>query len=335
MMERRTFLAMVPASLLAVPVGAEAQRVGGGPPGARGTLPRVGYLGAGYPSDRHPLDAFASGLRELDYVDGQTVTIEWRFAEGQYARLPHLAGELVRLGVDVIFAPGDHTAIVARQATTTIPIVFTGAADPVASGFAVSLARPGRNMTGLTQAGPELSAKRLSLLKEAIVNLSRVAILRNPDQTTNLPHLTLVQDAARPLRLACQVFETRGPREFDDVFRGMVKNHAQAVLMLPDNMFWANREKLGELAQRHRLPMSANRAEYVRAGALMAYGSSLNAEWRRGGVFVGRILNGTKPADIPIEEPTTFELVINLKTAKALGLTIPPSLLQRADQVIE
>ncbi len=184
-MNRRRFIAGAVA-LFTVPLAAEAQRVGGGPPGAGGTLPRVGYLGSGHPSDRssplfsHLFDAFANGLRELNYVDGQTVTIEWRFAEEQYERLPHLAGELVRLGVNVIFTPSDHSAIVARQATTTIPIVFAGATDPVASGFAVSLARPGRNMTGLTQAGPELSAKRLSLLKEAIVNLSRVAILCNP-----------------------------------------------------------------------------------------------------------------------------------------------------------
>jgi putative ABC transport system substrate-binding protein len=249
--------------------------------------------------------------------------------------LPALAGELVRLGVDVIFATADHTATAARQATPTIPIVFTAVTDPVARRFTASLSHPGGNMTGLTLPGPQVTGKQLSFLTEAVAKLSRVAVLRNPTGTAHLLHLPGAQKAAETLRLQFQVFDASSPQDFERVFVAIANYRAQAALLLPDSIFYIGREQLAELALRHRLPMSTNRVEFARAGALMAYGSVLSAEWRRAGVLVGRILNGSHPSDIPVEEPTKFEFVINLKTAKTLGLTIPPSLLARADQVIE
>ena len=339
-MNRRDFVTGL-AAVLAAPLAAEAQPASGAASKLAGKLPRIGYLGSGHPSDRsdprfsYLFEAFADGLRDVGHVDGQTVAIEWRFAEERYERMPDLAAELVRVGVNVIFAPSEQTAVAAKQTTQTIPIVFGGATDPVASGFAATLARPGRNMTGLTQAGPQLTAKRLGFLKEAIGNVSRVAILRNPTQPGDLRHLSAAHDSARALRLSSQVFEARSAHEWDAVFSAMVKDRAQAVLVLPDTTFYIGRLRLAELALRHRLPLMGHRAESAQAGALMAYSSSLTAEWRRAGVLVGKILNGAQPADFPVEEPTRFELVINLKTAKALGLTIPPSLLLRADQVVE
>jgi putative ABC transport system substrate-binding protein len=341
-MDRRRFLLTSLAGVVAAPLAAEAQQTGSGStPRPGGRLPRVGYLGSGHPADRssrlfsYLFEAFANGLREGGYVDGQTVTVEYRFAEERFERLPDLAGELVRLGVDVIFATADHTAAAARQATPTIPIVFNAVTDPVARRFAASLSHPGGNMTGLTQPGPQVTGKRLSFLTEAIAKLSRVAVLRNPTGTGHLLHLPAIQKAAQTLRLQVQVFDASNPQDFERVFGAIANDRAQALLLLSDSTFYIRREQLAELALRYRLPMSGNRAEFARAGALMAYGSVLSAEWRRAGVLVGKILNGAKPSDIPVEEPTKFEFVINLKTAKALGLMIPPSLLARADQVIE
>jgi putative ABC transport system substrate-binding protein len=337
---RRTFVTCLGA-VVAAACAAEAQQQRAAAPRPGGRLPRIGYLGSGHPSDRfsplfsHLFDSFAEGLRELGYVDGQTVTIEWRFAERRYERLPDLAADLVRVGVDVIFATADHTTAAAKQATSTIPIVFNAASDPVVSQFAVSYSRPSGNMTGLTQAGPQLTEKRLSLLKEAVPTVSRVAVLRNPTGISDAYHLPAAEKAAAALGLQTQVHEASGPQSFDGVFRAIVHHRAQAVLLLPDSSFYIGRGQLAEFALRYRLPMIGSRAEYVRAGALLGYGSVLSAEWRRAGELVGRILNGAKPADIPIEEPSKFELVINLKTAKALGVTIPRSLLLRADQVIE
>jgi putative ABC transport system substrate-binding protein len=336
-MKRRSFLASL-GVMLAAPLGAETQSPS---PRSDRTLPVVGYLGNGHPSDRRSphfaylFEAFTEGLREVGYVDGETVTIEWRFAEERYERLAELAAELVRLGVNVIYAPSDHSTVAVSQATTRIPIVFSAAGDPVASGFALSLSRPGRNMTGITQPSPEITGKRLSFLKEAVTNLSRVAILRNPAQTSDLRHLPIAKDSARTLRLASEVFEARGLQDFEGVFSAMVKSRAQAVLLLPDTAFYIRRDELAALALRHRLPMMAFRGEFGRAGALMAYGGLLSAAWRRAGVLAGKILNGSKPEEMPIEQPRNFELVINVKTAKALGLAIPPLLLLRADEVIE
>ena len=338
-MNRRRFVTGLGA-VLAAPLGAEAQQAA---PDAsrRGRLPRVGYLGSGHPSDRtsprfsYLFDSFASGLRELGYVDGQTVIIEWKFAEQRYERLPELASELVRLGVDAIFATADQTAAAAKQATKTIPIVFSAAADPVASGFAASRSHPGGNMTGLAQPGPQVTGKRLSFLKEAVPKLTRVAVLLNPRGTSHVQHLPAAQKSAVLLGLRVHGFEAPGPNEFPHVFVAIAKERAQAVLLLPDSTFYIGRTQLARLALRHQLAMIGTFAEYARDGALMSYGGNLSAEWRRAGMLVGKILNGINPRDIPIEESSSLELVINLKTAKTLGLTIPPSLLFRANQVIE
>lgn len=269
-------------------------------------------------------------------MDGQTVTVDYRFAEERYERLPNLAEDLVRVGVDVIFATTGVAAAAAQQATQKIPIVFNGVADPVASRFAASLGRPGGNMTGFTHPGPQTTGKLLGFLTEAVPKLARVAVLRNPTASPSHPlHVAGAEKAAHTLRLRSQVFDAGGGQDFDRVFVAITRSRAQGILVLPDSMFYIQREKLAELALRHRLPMIANRAEFARSGALMAFGSILSAEWRRVGALVARILDGARPGAIPIEEPSRLELVINLKTAKALGLTIPPSLLQRADQVIE
>src|SRR5262249_4953199 len=218
-MDRRAFLGTIGAGVLALPLAVEAQQATDVDRRRNAKLPVIGYLGSGYPSDRsssrfaYIFEAFADGLRQLGYVDGQTVKTEWRWAEEQYGRLPDLAADLVRLGVDVIFTPSDHSAVAARQATHTTPIVFLGVVDPVNSGFAVSLARPGSNMTGLTRPGPEITGKQLGLLKEAVPNVSRVAILRNPTQTSDLTYLPAAQDSARALKLSSQVFDVRGPHE--------------------------------------------------------------------------------------------------------------------------
>ena len=335
-MDRRAFVTGLGA-VLATPLAAETQPVRGAASQPGGKLPQVGYVGSGHPSDRsdprfsYLAEAFAAGLRELGYVEGQTVAIEWRWAEERYERLPDLARELVRLGVDVIFATTDHAATAVTQATRTVPIVFNAASDPVASRFAVSLTHPGGNMTGLAQPGPVVTGKRMSFLKEAVAKLSRVAIVRNPTGVAHVYHLPAAQESALALRLQSRIFEARGPQDFESVFRAISNDRVQAVLLLPDSTFYIGREQLAQLALRYQLPMIGNRAEYARAGVLLGYGSILSEEWRRAGVLVGKILNGAKPADIPIEEPSKFELVINVKTA----LTIPPSLLLRADQVIE
>ena len=302
---------------------------------------RIGYLGSGHPDDRfsprfkYLFEAFGDGLREAGYIDGQNVTILWKFAEQRYERLPQLAAELVGANVAAIFATTDHAATGARQATDAVPIVFNQVDDPVASRFAVSLSHPGGNMTGFTQAGPPLTGKRLSLLKEAVPRLSRIAVLRNPTGTVHVKHLTAAQAAARALALDHKAFDSRGPDDFEPVFLAMAKDRAEAVLLIPDTTFYIGREHLAALALRHRLAIIGTLAEQPRAGMLMGYGPVLSDGWRRAGVLVGKILNGARPRDIPIQEPSIFELVINLKTAHALGLTIPESLLVRADEIIK
>jgi putative ABC transport system substrate-binding protein len=331
-MKRRAFVTGSLAGLAAVR-GAAAQ--------TPTVLRRIGYLGSGHPDDRHSprfkylFEAFGDGLREAGYIDGQNMTILWKFAEERYERLPQLAAELVRAGVAAIFATTDHAASGARQVTDAVPIVFNQVDDPVASGFAVSLSRPGGNMTGFTASGPPLSGKRLGLLKEAVPRLSRVAVLRNPTGTVHVKHVSAAAEAARALGLQHKAFDCRSADEFERVFAAMAKDRAEAVLMLPDTTFYIGREHLAELALHHRLAVIGTLAEHPRAGMLMGYGIVLSDGWRRSGVLVGKILNGAKPADIPIQEPSLFELVINLKTARALGLTIPQSVLIRADEIIK
>ena len=278
------------------------------------------------------VEALREGLRDAGFVEGRNLLIEFRWAEQRYERLPDLAVELIRLGVDVIFAPGDPPAHAAKQATTNVPIVFTGATDPVANGFVASLSRPGGNMTGLTLADTKLTGKRLSLLKDAIPTLTRVGILSGSYRTH---HLRVSEASAHALNLQSRVFQAVDRNDLDKLFSRMVTDRVQAVLLLPDNMLFEERTRLAELALRQRLAMIGWRSVFAHAGSLFSYGANIHADFRRAGVLTGKILNGAKPAEIPVEEPTKFEFVINLKTAKALGLTIPPSLLLRADQVIE
>lgn len=295
-------------------------------------VPRIGVL---WPvSDDPTLDAFRQGLRDLGYVEGQNVVIEYRYARGKDELLPDLVAELVRLNVDVILTWGVVAARVAKRATTTIPIVNGSMSDPVRVGLAQSLARPGGNLTGLTSISRELSGKRLELIKEVVPALSRVAVLSTPNPTALLG-LRETEVAARSLGVPLQVLTVRGPDEFDAAFEAMARERAGALIVLPDLLFLQHLRRLLDLAARHQLPTMHWGRDFVDAGGLMSYASSQRDQFRRAAVYVDKILKGAKPGDLPIEQPTKFELAINLKTAKSLGLTIPPSVLIRADKVIE
>ena len=330
MTTRRQFLRTVSVGLLATPLAVEAQQPG--------RVPRIGFLSVTSPSDRPPLlDAFRQGLRELGWVEGQNIVIDYRYAEGRVDRLPDLAAELVRLKVDLIVASaGTQAATAAKNATETIPIVMIAVRDPVGTGLIASLARPGGNVTGVSgSAGLEIVAKQLELLKETVPKIRRVAILSNPANAYHQLAIREVNVAARSLGVQLQLLEARGPNEFDGAFAAMATERVGALLVLSDAIFNSHRTRLADLAARSRLPAAYGVRESVEAGGLMSYGPSFLDLYRRSAAYVDKILKGAKPADLPVEQPTKFELVINLKTAKALGLTIPPSLLQRADQVIE
>jgi putative ABC transport system substrate-binding protein len=286
----------------------------------------------------HLTEAFLQGLRDLGYVEGRTVAIEYRDAGGKVDRLPALAAELVALKVDVIMAGSTPLALAAKQATRTIPIVFIGSGDPVADGLVTSLARPGGNVTGLSSLTPERVGKCLELLTQAVPGVSRVAVLWQPGgqgEGTEKDILKEADVAARALGVRLQFVEARGPEDFDRAFSDMTAGRAGALTVLVSPMFFGERRRLVDLAAKTRLPTVFPWREYVDAGGLMAYGADLADLFRRAATYVDKILKGAKPGDLPIEQPTKYELIINLKTAKALGLTIPPSLLQRADQVIE
>jgi putative ABC transport system substrate-binding protein len=329
-MERRAFLAGA-AALLAAPLAAEAQQAG--------KVPRLGYLSALSGSDpqlQRSLDEFRQRLRELGYVEGQSLAIEYRWAEGKIERLPDLAAELVRLKVDVIVASGGlPVAQAAQGATKTIPIIMTGPADPVATGLVASLARPGGNITGLAIISHELVGKELELLREVVPKVSRVAVLWNPTNPGNTLQLRGAEAAAQVLGVRLQPLEARDPGEIDRAFAAMTKERAGALLVLLDSMLLAQRGRIADLAAKSRLPAVYGLRLHVEAGGLMSYAANQLAVAQRIVGYVDRILKGTKPADLPVEQPTKFDLVINLKTAKALGLTIPPALLQRADEVIQ
>jgi len=308
--------------LLAAPFAAEAQ------PAVK--VPRIGFLA----NVRSPgTEAFQKGLRELGYVEGQNIIVEWRLAEGRFERLPEFAAELVRLKVDVIYAPADPYVEVARKATTTIPIVFAVVADPVGRGFVQSLARPGGNITGLTNVSRELAGKRLELLKETVAGVSRIGVLTNP--ATSALTWPETEAAARALGVQLLVQEAREVGDLEGAFAAMKRGGVAAVIKLPDAMFYAQRRRIADLALKHRLPVMSAFRDFVEAGGLMAYGADIGDLIRRSATYVDKILKGAKPADLPVEQPTKFELVINTKTAKAIGLTVPPSLLFRADHVIE
>lgn len=298
---------------------------------------RVGYLefGSAAPGTPH-LEAFRRGLREHGWIDGQNMVIEVRYAEGRQDRLPELAADLVRLKVDIIFASTTPSALAAKQATTTIPIVIGFVADPVGSGLVPRLARPGGNITGWTHlAGVELNAKRLEILKEAVPEAARIAALWNPANPIHGPSLKVIEAAARRLKVQLHAMAVRDPQNLQGAFSAMTQERVQALTVPPDGMFLAHQARIIDLAATHRIPAMYGVRELAGAGGLMAYGVNLPEMYRHGAFFVDRILKGAKPGDLPVEQPTKFELIINLTTAKALGLRIPQSLLIRADQLID
>jgi len=301
-------------------------------------VPRIGFLSPGSPSDprwQRYLEAFRQGLRELGYVEGQTMALEPRWAEEQYDRLPGLAAELVRLKADVILAATTPAVRPARDATRTTPIIILAAFDPVAAGLVASLARPGGNVTGVTLMAPELVGKQLQLLQEVVPKVPRVALLWNPANVAHPPQVREAEGAARTLGVRLQPLGARGPEEIDRAFAAMTRERAGAALVLVDVMLIDQRTRIVNLAAKRRLPVVFGLREGADAGALMAYGANVADMYRRTATYVDKILKGAKPADLPVEQPTTFELVVNLKTAKALGLTFPPSILVRAEQVIQ
>jgi putative ABC transport system substrate-binding protein len=329
-MNRAGLVTALTISLLVAQLAAEAQ--------APAKIPRIGFLTAvplSVMSAR--TEAFRQGLRELGYVEGKTILIEWRSAAGQLDRLPSLAAELVRLNVDVIVTGGPSATRPTKAATVTIPIVITNDSDPVANGFVASLARPGGNITGLSTVSPEMYGKQLELLKEIVPTLARVAVLGDSAEPGNAQALRETERAARTLRVQLQYLDVRGPNDIETAFRAARTGRADAVLTLTSAVLASNGQQVIDLAGRGRLPAMhfSTSPGFVADGGLMSYGASTADLDRRAATYVDKILKGAKPADLPVEQPTKFEFAINLKTAKALGLTIPPSVLGRADQVIE
>jgi putative ABC transport system substrate-binding protein len=327
-MDRRRFLLTSLAGAVAAPLAAEAQQAA--------KVARIGYLSTN--PTPHFQEAFRQGLRDLGYVEGRNLVIEYRDAKGKLERLPALAAELVALKVDVILAANTRAALAAKQATRALPIVFTKASDPVTSRLATSLAEPGGNATGLSVLATELVGKCLEQLKQAVPGVSRVAVLLQPGGVGELIERDMLKEAevaARALGVRLQVVEARGPADFDRAFSVMTRARADALAVLTSSMLFGERRRLVDLAAKHRLPAVYPWREGVDAGGLMAYGPDLADLLRRAATYVDKILKGARPGDLPIEQPSRFDLVVNLKTAKALGLTIPPSLLARADQVIQ
>jgi putative ABC transport system substrate-binding protein len=325
-MDRRAFLAMIAGGMVAAPLAAEAQQAE--------KVYRIGVLSS---ASGATWEGFRQGLRELGYTEGRTILIEWRWTEGKAERAPELAAELVRLQPEVLVTSGPQPSAAAKAATATIPIVFIAVADPVSVGLVATLARPGSNITGLaTLVGAGFVGKLIEVLKEAFPQVSRVAILINP---TNAMHQQIVANelpqAAERLRLTLLTVEARAADSLTGAFETAVRSRAGAIMVLGDPLVFVHRARIAELAAKHRLPAMYLFRESVEAGGLMAYGPSFHDLGRRAASYVDKILKGAKPGDLPVEQPSKFELVINLKTAKALGLTIPQSLLQRADQVME
>jgi len=331
---RVTAKKLVTATLLVLLVAPLAVASARSPDG----VPRVGYLNPGSASDplrQRRLEAFRQGLRELGYVEGQNIALESRWAEGKYDRYPALVADLLRLKVDVIVAVGGAATQAAQHVAGTTPIVMSIVIDPLRSGLVPSLARPGGNITGLSNMASDLVGKQLELLKEVVPKVSRVALLWNAANPGGAPQLREAEAAARALGVRLQTLEARVPPEIDSAFEAMIRERAGALVVLPDPIFGNQRIQIAELAAKRRLPSVFGVRESVEAGGLMAYSANLLDLERRAATYVDRILKGAKPAELPVEQPTKFELVINLKTAKAIGLTMPPSVLVRADRVIE
>jgi len=313
--------------MLALPLAAHAQQPA--------KIPRIGFLLASNPSVASArIEAFRQGLHQLGYVDNKDFVGEFRFADGKLNRVPALAAELVRLKVDVIVTGGATDTRAAKEATKTIPIVMAQDSDPVGSGLVASLARPGGNITGLSTLSPELSGKQLELLKETVPKLSRIAVLETSTEPGNAQALREVELAAGALKLHLQHLDVLDPKDIETAFRTASKGRAQAVLVLGSPVFTSHRTRLVDLAVKSRLPAIYNTREHVEAGGLMSYGVSVTDLFRRAATYVDKILKGAKPADLPVEQPTQFEFVVNLKAAKQIGLTIPPNVLARADTVI-
>ena len=329
-MNRRGAIVVLGA-LGAVPFAPDAQQAG--------KTPRIGYLALGLSALPHVREAFVRGLRDLGHIEGHNVAIHYRSAEGNAERLPALAAELVALAVDVIFTGGGTLpALAAKQATATLPIVFADAADPVTSGLVASLARPGGNVTGLFALAGDLVGKRLELLKLAVPGVSRIAVLWQPDalgERTDRDMLQAAEAAARALGVRLQFVQARVPTDIDAAFSEMTRARADALSIFPSSMLFQERRHLIDLAARSRLPTIYLTREYVEAGGLVSYAANVPDLFRRAASYVDKILKGAKPSDLPVEQATKFELVINLKTANALGITIPQALLIRADSLIE
>jgi putative ABC transport system substrate-binding protein len=316
-------------NVLSLPLWADAQQ------GRK--VPKIGFFtpAPSSPETVAHLDAFRHGLRALGYVEGQNITIESRYAAGRLDRLPDLAAELVTLGVDIIVARGEAAARAAKQATGTIPIVMATSGDPVGTGLVVSLARPGGNVTGLSSMAPDTAGKRLQLLKQAVPRVSRVAFLYPLTFAASVLEVKEAQVTAPALGLTVHPLGVRAPDDLGRAFDAMTREHADALIIGGDPLTTSQQKRILEFAAKRRLPGMYFWAEFVQAGGLMAYGPSLPDMYRRAATYVDKILKGAKPADLPVEQPTKFELAINMKTAKALGLTIPPSVLVRADRVIQ
>jgi putative ABC transport system substrate-binding protein len=324
-MQRRDFITLL-GGAAAWPLAVRAQQ---------SAMPAIGFLGAGTPSSwSRWTPAFVSRLRELGWIEGRTVRIEYRWAEGRSDRYAEIAAELVRLKVDVIVTQGTAAVLAAKQATSVIPIVFASAGDPVGNGLVETLARPKGNVTGLSSQAAENAPKRLELLREVVPTLRTLAFINNSDNLSSMRELGELQAAARTLNLEVTVSDIRRTEDIAPALDA-IKGRAEALFLLSDPLLIANRDRIATLAQSMQLPTMGDWREFVEAGCLMSYGSNIPEQFRRAADFVDRILRGAKPGDIPVEQPTKFELVINLKTAKALGLDVPLQLQQRADEVIE
>jgi putative ABC transport system substrate-binding protein len=325
-MKRREFIALV-GGAAAWPFVARAQQAA--------NIPRIGFLFHPDPGPSKEVDALRRGLRELGYIEGQNIVIEYRFASGQVERLAKLAADLVRLKPDVIVTPTTPASLAAKQATSTIPIVFASVADAVGAGLVANLARPGGNITGLTSISAELGGKRLELLKGIAPKASRVAVLYNPADRSNVLILKELQQAAPALSLTLRPFEVREPGEFEAAFVGMTRERADALFGAPGVLTYEHRKTVVDLAAKSRIPTMWGHRQFVDAGGLMSYAVNWYDQLRRAATYVDQIPKGAKPGDLPVQQPTKFEFIINLKTAKALGLTVPPSLLASADELIE
>jgi putative ABC transport system substrate-binding protein len=324
-MSRKIVFLALSAMLIALCVPVEAQQTS--------KVYRIGFLSTD-PPEAHAWNALLDGLRERGYIEGRNIVFERRFSEGKAERFPEFAAEMVRLRVDIIIVTTTPAAFAAKNATQTIPIIIPTALDPVGTGLVASLARPGGNITGLSSLAPELSGKRLELLKEVVPGMTRVAVFWNPANPANASVWKETQAAARALGLQLQSQEVRGPQDLEGAFALTAKTRADALLVLSDSLINMHRQQIVEFVTQKRLPSVFASTEGVMAGGLMSYGPSLPDRYRRTAYYVDRILKGTKPADLPVEQPTKFEFIINLKAAKQIGLTIPPNVLARADRVI-